>query len=85
MPPVARPPSTPSRPIVVTTQSPPLPQELVRETQYVQVPTVTARQQAIEEAMVQLVRHSPGAQSVVETIQAYARQIESGLRAQPKN
>ena len=85
MPPVARPPSTPSRPIVVTTESPPLPQELVRETQYVQVPTVTARQQAIEEAMVQLVRHSPGAQSVVETIQAYARQIESGLRAQPKN
>jgi len=66
-------------PVIVRQDTPPPPQQVVRETNYVNVEVPTKRQRAIEMAMEEYVRKYPGGRATVEVIESFARQIESGL------
>jgi hypothetical protein len=61
------------------TPSPPLPQIVRTERQFVPYETPSAELQALKLAMDEYVKLHPGARATVETIEAYARQIHSGM------
>jgi hypothetical protein len=66
--------------IVIHDQSPPPPQVIERERQFVEVQVPTDRLGALEWAMDEYVKRNPGARPTVETIEAYAKQFQSGAR-----
>jgi hypothetical protein len=68
------------RPSVVIRENPPPPQVIREETKYVTVEGQSTELAALKAAMDSFVQKHPGAVSSVETIKAYAAQIESGMK-----
>jgi hypothetical protein len=68
------------RAIVLHDQSPPPPQIVERERQFVEVQVPTDRLGALEWAIDEYVKRNPGARPTVETIEAYAKQFQSAGR-----
>ncbi len=66
-------------PIVIETQSPPPPQRVQKETNYVQVPVDSPELQGMQMALDYLVKKNPGATPFVESVKSYAKQFVSGL------
>jgi S1-C subfamily serine protease len=66
--------------VVLHDQSPPLPQLIERNREFVEVQVPTARQSAIEWAMDEYVKRNPGARPTIETIEAYANQFQSAVK-----
>jgi hypothetical protein len=84
VPPASVPPAVATNPAVVTVQRAPLPPEVRRVVDYVPVPTVDKRRVALETAMDELAKRNPGALDMLETVKAYADQIESGMKQKTK-
>ncbi len=68
------------RAIVIHDQSPPPPQVVERQRQFVEVQVPTNRLGAIEWAMDEYVKRNPGARPTIETIEAYAQQFQAATR-----
>ena len=72
--------SSRSKTVVVHSQSPPPPQVVERDRQFVEVQVPSNRLTAIEWAMDEYVKRNPGARPTVETIEAFAAQYQSGMK-----
>ena len=75
-----RKPETPTSPTVIRDESPPPPQIVRRNREFVSYQVPDRRLKAVEWAHDEYVRRFPGARPVVETIEAYADQYESGMK-----
>jgi len=73
-------PTTTSPAIILHTESPPLPQVVERNREFVQVRVPTQRLEALQWAMDEIARRNPGMQGTVEMIESYASQYQSGLK-----
>jgi hypothetical protein len=71
-------PSTAAQPVVIHEQSPPPPQVTTRERTFVPVEMPSPRLKALEWAMDEYVRKYPGARPVIEAIESFAEQFNSG-------
>lgn len=69
-----------SKPVVVHSESPPPPQVVERERQFVEVQVPSDRLIALQWAMDEYVKRNPGARPTVETIEAFAAQYQSGMK-----
>jgi hypothetical protein len=74
-------PQQPQQQTVIVREAKPLPQVVVRESEYVPVEVPTKRQRAMEMAMDHFMQKYPGAASAVETLKTYTDQFESGLKS----
>jgi hypothetical protein len=68
------------RAIVIHDQSPPPPQLVERDRQFVEIQVPTDRLGALEWAMDEYVKRNPGARPTIETIEAYAKQFQSATK-----
>lgn len=66
--------------IVVRDETPPPPQTVKRTREFVEVEKPSRRLESLQKAMDLYVQKYPGGRSFVETIEAYADQIESGAK-----
>ena len=78
------PPPPPPEPIVVHHDTRPPPQTVRRDREFVPYEAPNGRRKALEWAHDEYVKKYPGARSIIDTIEAYAAQYESGL-AKPQN
>ncbi len=74
----------PPEPIVVHHDTRPPPQTVRRDREFVSYETPNGRRIALEWAHDEYVRRHPGARPIIETIEAYADQYESGLAKQKR-
>lgn len=79
-PPLSHFPAASADPIVVRQESPPLPQQVVRERTFVPYQAPNLKLEALRWAQEEYVRRYPAARSMIETIENYAQQYESGRR-----
>jgi len=66
-------------PVTIRDDPRPPPARVVRDREFVDVEVPSRQLVALQQAMDEYVRRHPGARGVVETIEGYARQYESGL------
>ena len=77
--------TAPADPVMVRQENPPPPPQIVRERTFVPYQAPSLALEALRWAQEEYVRRYPAARSMIETIDSYAQQYESGQRALRKD
>ena len=70
------------KPVIVRQESPPPPQQVLRERTFVPYATADPQLKALLWAQEELVRRNPGARTTIDMIEAFADQYQSGMKDQ---